>query len=395
MATHRVQGTCQIDLEDRKIHHVFDSFLDMLLRLLAHRDHYTYLHSMRVAELSRRIGLCLGLDKDEILTLEHGALIHDVGKLSIPDDVLLKPGRFSNHDRCIMNSHPLIGAQLFDNKGIDERLVEIILRHHERLDGSGYPDGLTAQRISIFPRIVAVADIYEALIARRPYKPERTRAEALEILLSDVHSGKLDAEATTALASVTGSWCPLSIQEQNYPEDLARLEGFRHSCYFREPLSQFYSYRYLFAFEENRANPLSAMPYSLFALCFHNLKTLNRERGYLETDSILCSIGEELQRRISLLAEYHPDSEAPLLLFLKKGADFIIYNRYEYRRCQQVRRLIRKCIDEAKSKWEVECECRQRRFLAGEPFVEALDLIFTQDEDCAAADTSQVANAAP
>lgn len=82
------------------------------------------------------------------MTLEHGGLIHDIGKLSIPDDVLLKPSRFSIQEHYIMDSHPLIGAQLFSGKGLDEGLIEIALRHHERLDGSGYPDDLSGAELS-------------------------------------------------------------------------------------------------------------------------------------------------------------------------------------------------------------------------------------------------------
>ncbi len=377
IVTHQFHNCFKIDLKDQKIHYVFDGFLDILLSLLAHRDYYTYLHSLRVAELSRRIGIQLHLRMDEVLALEHGGLIHDIGKLSIPDDVLLKPGRFSIHDRHIMNSHALIGADLFKDKGIDTRLIDMVLQHHERLDGSGYPQGREADSISFYARIIAVADVYEALIARRPYKRNRSHEDALEILLLDVQNRKLDKNVVEALTAVTERWNPLTIEGNSYPESLAQLEDFRHSCYFREPLSQFYSYRYLFSFENDYQSPLNATPYALFALCFRNLKTLNRQKGYLETDNVLCTIGEQLQDRISEIVQANMPPENPVLLFLKKGADYIIYNQFDPQRCQRLEKIIRESISEARSIWGVECECRQRRFGAGEPFKAALDVLFT------------------
>ncbi len=388
--THEAIDGFRINLNDRGVHYVFDSFLDILLQLLAYRDHYTYQHSLRVAALSCRIGERLGLAEDEILALEHGGLIHDIGKLSIPDDVLLKPGRFSPVDRCIMNSHSLIGARLFENRGIDERIVEIILRHHERLDGSGYPEGLGATGLSIFPRIVAAADVYEALTARRPYKPDRSSAEALDLLWLDVRDGKLDGVVVEALATEVRDWNPLTVQGHSPVEDLVRLEDFRQTCYFREPLSQFYSYRYLFSFDQNRQTPLSAAPYALFALCFKHLKRHNQQRGYLEMDEILCAIGERLQERIAARVDLSPRQQEPPLLFLKKGADYIIYNRFDRQRCRLLRRLVADCINEADVRWGLECECRHRHFDAGEPFALALDLLFAAEvnSDCTRPDTT-------
>ena len=123
--------------------------------------------------------------------------------------------------------------------------------------------------------------------------------------------------------------------------------------------------------------PSNATPYALFALCFRNLKTLNRQKGYLETDNVLCTIGEQLQDRISEIVQANMPPENPVLLFLKKGADYIIYIQFDPQRCQRLEKIIRESISEARSIWGVECECRQRRFGAGEPFKAALDVLFT------------------
>lgn len=373
-------NTFQVDLRDQRIHQVFDGFLEILLNLLAHRDYTTYLHSLRVAELARRIGIFLQLAEEEVLTLEHGGLIHDIGQLSIPDDVLLKPSRFSIQDRYIMDSHPLIGAQLFSGKGLDEALIEIVLRHHERLDGSGYPDGLSGPDISLYTRVVAVADVYEALIARRPYKRKLSRNGALEILALDVREGKLDGEIVRGLDQVTQDWDPLSICGKTVPEALTRLENFRSSSYFREPLSQFYSYRYLLALEESHQFLYDGTCYDLFALSFRHLRNLNRDKGYIETDRIIITIGEQLQKRVAAIVDKDPQLLLPSPLFLKKGADYIIYCRHDADRCRALLQLIEESIAAAKSCWGIECVCYKRIFMPGTPFSDALDLLFTGDD---------------
>lgn len=372
----------QVNLDNHELHYLFDEFIEILLSLLSYRDYYTYLHSLRVAELSKKIGQLMKLSEDEILTLEHGGLIHDIGKISIPDDVLLKPGFFSTHDRRIMNSHAQIGAQLFSGRGLDERLIDIALSHHERLDGSGYPNAKTAASLSLFPRIVAVADVYEALIAKRPYKPARNHKASMEELTLEVCQGKLDAEVVRALAEVTSNWSPLSIEATSVPITLARLESFRHSTYFREPLSQFYNYRYLLHLENSRFKHLPKNDYGLFCISVKGLKKLNATRGYLETDALINSIGAQLLERINYVQEdSQPSPLDPEILLLKKGADFIIYSRHDAVRCQQLLEQIGKTLHHALNKWNIDCDCHHSHFDANKPFSEALDLLFNVEEN--------------
>ncbi len=370
----------QVDLGDYRIHHVFDGFLDILLNLLAHRDYSTYLHSLRVAEISRRIGRNLFLTEDEVILLEHGGLIHDIGKISIPDDILLKPGRFSNQDRNIMNTHSVLGAQLFYGKGIDERLAEIALNHHERLDGSGYPNGLQGDHISLYARIIAVADVYEALIAKRPYKESFNRKTALDNLWRDVDDGKLEGSIVLALEKVTLYWNPLEIKGLSIPGPIFQLEDFRRSTYFREPMSPFYNYRYLFTLENNRKILFKRTSYSLLSISFLHLKILNRVKGYIETDRIINAFGERLQEHIDTICGTLSSQGGQTPLLLKKGADYVIYCPDNGKCWQQVQQAIANSIKEGKEKNQISCLLHHRNFSATVPFEDALNQLFETSE---------------
>ncbi len=150
------------------------------------RDPYTAGHQERVAELAVKIGECMGLDEKRLEGLHLGALIHDIGKISVPAEILNRPGTLEDALYTIIKSHPSVGYDII--KGIDFPwpLAEMVLHHHERLDGSGYPDGLKGDEISLESRILAVADVVEAMASHRPYRPALGADTALE----EIEQGK-------------------------------------------------------------------------------------------------------------------------------------------------------------------------------------------------------------
>ena len=189
---------------------------DVMGNMFGSRDIYSLDHSLRAAAISRRIGLRLGLSSEDLKTLEMGCLLHDIGKSAIPDDILLKPGCFNDVDRDIVQMHPTIGAKFLEGCYPDDRITDIILHHHERLDGSGYPSGLEGDDIGLMVRIVSVADVYEALIVKRPYKTAMTSTQAIETLRDEVKEGLLDQSVVEVLEKVVASWDPLTIQRHPY-----------------------------------------------------------------------------------------------------------------------------------------------------------------------------------
>lgn len=172
-----------------------------LARAIEYRDAGTSAYLERMARIAGLIAERLGLPEDEVRTIELAAPLHDIGKIAIPDAILLKPGPLDSGEIEQMRHHPRIGYKLLADS--QNRFVQtsamIALRHHERFDGSGYPDGLAGDEIPLAARIVTVADVFDALISPRPYKRAWTIEEALDYLHQQ--SGKLfDPQCVKALA---------------------------------------------------------------------------------------------------------------------------------------------------------------------------------------------------
>lgn len=165
--------------------------LTRLARAIAYRDSGTSANLARLARVAGTIAEEMGLFEDEVRMIELAAPLHDIGKIAIPDSVLMKAGPLDEDEIAIMRRHPQIGHELLT--GSQNRFIQvsatIALRHQERYDGSGYPDGLVGDSIPIEARIVAVADVFDALISKRPYKHAWTFDEALAYISEQ--SGKL------------------------------------------------------------------------------------------------------------------------------------------------------------------------------------------------------------
>jgi HD-GYP domain-containing protein (c-di-GMP phosphodiesterase class II) len=160
-------------------------FMDVIGALAAAidaKDPYTEGHSQRVSELALEIGREMGLPGEELHHLRIGSLLHDIGKIGIPDAILRKPGALSAEEYGVMQAHPAIGARILERVRTLRRELPALAEHHERMDGSGYPRRLRGQEISLFGRITAVADVFDALTSDRPYRRALSAKEALDYL---------------------------------------------------------------------------------------------------------------------------------------------------------------------------------------------------------------------
>ena len=129
-----------------------------------------YSHSLNVGLIARCIGKWLHLSKSDLNTLTLAGLLHDIGKTQIPDDILNKPGKYTDEEFATMKTHPLLGKKILNGKGFDSRILAATLQHHERSDGSGYPRGLMEDEIDDFAAIIAIADVYDAMTSARAHR---------------------------------------------------------------------------------------------------------------------------------------------------------------------------------------------------------------------------------
>jgi putative two-component system response regulator len=156
------------------------------------RDPYTAGHCERLARYAVGLGRALDVDEAMLKALWLGGFLHDLGKIAVPDRVLLKSGPLDLEERTVIQTHPVIGADLVHGMRTLDDVRPIIRHHHERLNGSGYPDGLKGEEIPLGARIMAVVDVYDALCTARPYKPALSHDVAIDILLRETEAGSWD-----------------------------------------------------------------------------------------------------------------------------------------------------------------------------------------------------------
>ncbi len=153
--------------------------LSMLVKAVEVKDAYTHGHSLRTAELAVELGLQMALPPDRLRIIARGAYLHDLGKIAIPDHILNKPGSLTEEERRIVEMHPQHGFELASTAPSLHEVLPVILHHHERMDGMGYPAGLVGTAVPLEARVVAVADVWDALTSDRAYRSGWPQSQAL------------------------------------------------------------------------------------------------------------------------------------------------------------------------------------------------------------------------
>lgn len=169
-----------------------ESVLFSLARSIEGKDPYTHGHCERLADYSARLGQQLGLAEDQITALRRAGIVHDVGKIAVPDAILLKPGRLTPDEWTIIREHSAVGERICAPLKSFRFVLPIIRHHHEKLDGSGYPDGLRGDAIPIAARVLQIVDVYDALTTDRPYKKAFSITDALQTMKEEVSQGWWD-----------------------------------------------------------------------------------------------------------------------------------------------------------------------------------------------------------
>jgi len=202
-----------------------ETILFALAQSIEARDRSTHGHCQRLAAYSVAVGKALGLGLDDLVALHRGGYLHDIGKIAISDAILFKPGPLNKEEWEQMRQHPIIGEQICRPMRTLAPVLPIIRHHHERWDGSGYPDGLEGESIPLLARILQLSDIYDALITERPYKPALPQGEALAVLEEEAHRGWRDPELVAVFREV----CLSGVVAQEPTPITASLESLHRS----------------------------------------------------------------------------------------------------------------------------------------------------------------------
>ena len=173
-----------------------------LAKAVEAKDKYTENHCNRLANLAETLGEFLGLGENDRLILRRGGILHDIGKIAISDQILLKPGRLSSQEFDVIKKHPVIGVEICSPLKTLRPVLPVIRHHHERFNGSGYPDGLAGENIPLHARIVGLVDCYDSLTTHRPYRPALSPEEALAICEEETKRGLWDPELFEALTAL-------------------------------------------------------------------------------------------------------------------------------------------------------------------------------------------------
>jgi len=192
-----------------------ETVLFALARSIESKDPYTQHHCDRLSTYAATLGEALELPGQEITALRRAGIVHDIGKVAVPDAILLKPGKISDEEWTIMRQHPIVGERICAPLKSFRLVLPIIRHHHEKLDGSGYPDGLRGEQIPITARVLQIVDVYDALTTVRPYKRALSLDEALETMTEEIARGWWDLKIFEAFKNILAEHHRFPLRKQN------------------------------------------------------------------------------------------------------------------------------------------------------------------------------------
>jgi diguanylate cyclase (GGDEF)-like protein/putative nucleotidyltransferase with HDIG domain len=305
-----------------------DDFLQVARRWgesIEAKDRYTQGHCVRVADLSCAIAAGSGIDEQSLFWFRIGALLHDVGKLVIPEEVLNKPGKLSAEEWELMRSHTTAGVEMLSGIEFPWDVLPIVQSHHERWDGTGYPHGLKGEAIPLVARILCIADVYDALTSVRSYKRALTHEAALAVMRQDVGT-MFDPDVFDTFEGVAGSWAEQVRRHMPSPPDDTPVDGEpgaprdsrEHKTMELDDLTGMPLRRAFRATTERvlEARKTTGRPVSLLVIDIDHFKLVNDTFGHLQGDDILRMVADFLSvqtRPSDFVARYAGDEFVVLL----------------------------------------------------------------------------------
>jgi len=289
----------------------YEEHIFSLVDIIEKRDSYTAGHTQRVAEYSLLIAKELNLSKVKQDEVYKASILHDIGKISTPDSILLKPGQLNNLEFEIIKEHAQVGYDLLKNVEIYKNIAEIMRYHHERYDGHGYPEGIKGNEIPLLSQIMIVADAFDAMTTNRIYKPRKSVGDAIEELqeLSEKQfHPKIVQAAAIALKDI-------HLEEQITQEPKTKMEKERFSYFYRDQVTGVFNKEYLeVILSYNNSNRLRTT--CINTVYLNNFGQYNKNHGWDSGDKLLKQFAKAI---ISI------DGEA--LVFRVYGDDFVILSK--------------------------------------------------------------------
>lgn len=270
----------------------YESFIDAMVNMIEQRDTYTAGHTVRVAHYAELIAREMELPEKEIQKLVESAKLHDIGKVVTPDSILLKPGKLSNLEYELIKEHAKAGYEVLSNVHLYKELADIMIDHHERYDGSGYPDGKKGGEISLLGHIMAVADSFDAMTTNRIYKPRKEVDESLVELNELSGIWYHPAVVNAAVKVLAGIHVDTSINQMGS----SALEEERMSYFFKDRLTKLYNEDYFRMTLNGRAR--HPKPNRLWIVSLVNFHHYNKEHGWERGNTLIAEFAEYLSLKL-------------------------------------------------------------------------------------------------
>ena len=285
----------------------YEQHIFSLVNIIEKRDSYTAGHTQRVANYSVLIAKEMGFHKDKIDDLYRACMLHDIGKISTPDSILLKPGKLNSLEYEIIKEHVVVSYELLNKVDIYKDIAEIVRHHHERYDGSGYPQGLKDGQIPILSQIMSVADAFDAMTTNRIYKIKKDVHIALKEL-QELSGKEFNAQVVNAACIALKN---LEVEETITQRPKSKIEKERFAYFYKDRVTDVYNREYLDFVLANNKNEFNMQ--CINGIYLQNFSQYNREHGWEEGDKLLQRFANDLKEH------FHTD-----YVFRIYGDDFIV-----------------------------------------------------------------------
>jgi len=312
------------EIVERKIKD-YEQHIFSLVNIIEQRDSYTAGHTQRVAKYSVLIAKEMGFNQEKIDDMYRASMLHDIGKISTPDSILLKPGKLTALEYDIIKEHVVVSYELLNKVDIYKDIAEIIRHHHEHYDGSGYPQGLKGDEIPILSQIMTVADAFDAMTTNRIYKARKSVDIAL-LELKELSGKQFNREVVKAASNAL---CCIEVELGISQKPNTKIERERFSYFYRDQVTGIYNREYLeFVLAYNHSDEFNIN--CINSIYLHHFGQYNQKNGWAKGDKLLKEFAEAIE------ALGHND-----LVFRMYGDDFLVLNEKHYNISDDINKLMK------------------------------------------------------